>query len=230
MTAEQCIGALADAAVNKGWAEAEDRDYYVNLLLEIMQMDAPGEGEACDPLDAALELTQSAAENGLFKDTLDSRERFCARLLGAVTPHPSRVRETFRKLFYEKGVVSATDWFYTLCRDNDYIRTRQIKQNMRFMHASPCGELEITINLSKPEKDPRDIAVERRKKQSGYPLCLLCKENPGYAGRNSDILQGRTTASSRWRLTGNNGIPGSTHPTCITRSIVLCSVLYIRPC
>jgi UDPglucose--hexose-1-phosphate uridylyltransferase len=182
MTAAGYVSALADAAVLNGWADRRDRAYLVNLLLEIMKLDAPGEGEPCQALDAALALTADAAQRGLVRDTPDARERFCARLLGAVTPPPACVRRTFREK-YNISAMEATDWFYALCRDNDYIRTRQIAQNVRFEQAAACGALEITINLSKPEKDPRDIAEERRRKQAGYPLCLLCKENPGYHGR-----------------------------------------------
>ena len=183
------LHALLDYAEDKGLIEAEDRAYTLNRLLEIFAMDAP-EGErsprvpspetATPILD---ELAELAAARELFPDSGEQRDLFTAKLMGVLTPHPAQVRERFERLRAEFGPKAATDDFYKLCRDVDYIRVDRIAKNVGFTHDSPCGELEITINLSKPEKDPRDIAAQRSAKQTGYPRCMLCVENPGYAGR-----------------------------------------------
>ena len=103
--------------------------------------------------------------------------------MGALTPSPAEVRARFDRLYRGQGPEAATEDFYQLCRAADYIRVDRIAKNARFFEDTPCGKLEITINLSKPEKDPRDIAAQRAAKQTGYPKCMLCPENPGYAGR-----------------------------------------------
>ena len=163
----------------------EDRAYTQNLLLDALHLDAPAEGELTggDIPDCLGELAEWAARAGVIADTNDEKDRIIARLAGAFTPHPAVVRKTFYELLNGQGAEAAVHWFYQLCRDIDYIRVKRIAQNIQYNAPSPCGELEITINLSKPEKDPRDIAAARTAPKSGYPLCMLCKENPGYAGR-----------------------------------------------
>ena len=180
---------LLDYAQDKRLIEPEDREYSLNRLLEIMNLDAPecerpARKEAPETATPILEpLLELAAARGLFPDSGEQRDLFSAKLMGALTPHPKMVRDRFNQLRREEGAAAATDSFYKLCRDVDYIRVDRIAKNVRFLHDSPCGELEITINLSKPEKDPRDIAAQRNAKQTGYPRCMLCVENPGYAGR-----------------------------------------------
>ena len=185
----ELIHALLDFAEDKQLIEAEDREYTLNRLLEIFQMDAPecarpvreaSPATATPILDPMLELAVAA---GVCPDSGEWRDLFSAKIMGALTAHPQMVRERFAKLYKENGPAAATDYFYKLCQDVDYIRVDRIAKNVRFFHDSPCGELEITINLSKPEKDPRDIAAQRNAKQTGYPKCMLCVENPGYAGR-----------------------------------------------
>lgn len=176
---------LLKLAMEKGLIAQEDAAYTQNLLLDALQLDAP-EGETVMGADIALtleKLTENAVERGVCEDTLDARDRFAARLAGCVTPHPARVRDMFAMLEKNVNPLAATAWFYQMCRDVDYIKVHRIAQNIQYKIDSPCGELEITYNLSKPEKDPRDIAKARLAKQSGYPACMLCKENPGYAGR-----------------------------------------------
>lgn len=181
--------ALLDFAEANQLIEREDRSYTLNRLLEIFQMDAP---EAAQPQSAPVPETATpilepmldlAAERALFSDSGEQRDLFSAKIMGVLTPHPQAVRARFAHLYAEAGSRAATDYFYKLCRDVDYIRVDRIAKNVGFTHASPCGALEITINLSKPEKDPRDIAAQRNAKQTGYPRCMLCPENPGYAGR-----------------------------------------------
>ena len=184
----ELLHALLDFAEDKQLIEAEDREYSLNRLLEIFQMDAP-EGERPDrrPSDATAtvilnELAFLAASKELFPDSGEQRDLFTAKVMGVLTPHPQTVREHFMALYAEKP-KAATDYFYNMCRAADYIRVDRIAKNVRFFHDTSVGELEITINLSKPEKDPRDIAAQRNMKQAGYPKCMLCIENPGYAGR-----------------------------------------------
>ncbi len=180
---------LLDFAEDKKLIEAEDREYSLNRLMEILMMDAP-EGErparretpetATAILDGIMDL---AAANGVFPDSGEQRDLFSAKLMGALTPHPLTVRERFFALRDKQGPEAATTYFYDLCRHADYIRVDRIAKNVRFFRDTDCGELEVTINLSKPEKDPRDIAAQRNAKATGYPRCMLCVENPGYAGR-----------------------------------------------
>ena len=189
VTATENMNRLVDFAVEKGWVEPVDRAYVMNRLLEIMQMDAPEEIEyapcaAPQTATAYLEaLCAIACERGVIEDSGERRDLFSAKLMGALTPSPAEVRQRFDRLYREQGPQAATEDFYRMCRDVDYIRVDRIARNARFFEDTPCGRLEITINLSKPEKDPRDIAAQRNAKQAGYPKCMLCVENPGYAGR-----------------------------------------------
>ena len=188
-TATESIYRLVDFAIAKRLVAPIDRSYTVNRLLEIMQMDAPEAVEyvpeaAPETATACLEaLCDRAVEAGILQDSGERRDLFSGRLMGAVTPHPAMVREKFSLLNSTLGPRKAAGWFYQLCRDVDYIKVDRIAKNARFFQDTPAGKLEITINLSKPEKDPRDIAAQRSMKQTAYPRCMLCVENPGYAGR-----------------------------------------------
>ena len=188
-SATESIYRLADFALEKGLIAPIDRCYTVNRLLEIMGMDAPEDIEyapAAAPETATRfleDLCDRAAAAGIIQDSGERRDLFSAKLMGALTPHPAMVREKFNLLNERLGPRKATGWFYQLCRDVDYIKVDRIAKNARFFADSPAGKLEITINLSKPEKDPRDIAAQRNMKQTAYPKCMLCVENPGYAGR-----------------------------------------------
>ena len=175
---------FVDGAVKANLVLAEDRAYTINRLLDTLQCDAPemAEGDFA-LLDLAERMTALAAEKGLINDSLEEKERFSARLFGVITAEPAAIRQRFDRLARDLSIEDATSWFYALCKQNDYIRTRHIAQNMLFYADSPVGQLEITINLSKPEKDPRDIAAALKAKSVSYPKCMLCIENPGYAGR-----------------------------------------------
>ncbi len=174
---------FADAAVAAELVDREDRDFAVNNLLSIMALDAPEEPAGdLNLLDAADVLYADALARGLTAPGSDARDRFIARLFGAVTPAPAVVRGKFASLA-ATDAVAATDWFYRMCRDADYIRTREIARNVLYESDTPAGRLEITINLSKPEKDPKDIAAALTQKSVSYPKCQLCAQNPGYAGR-----------------------------------------------
>ena len=182
-TPAQNVHLFCQAAVQLGLVAEEEQDFVQNALLDLFRLEASEEAASLLPIHKlSEELVIYAVSQGLCEDSAESRERFEARLYGLVTQSPRLIRQGFEALYQQKP-EQATDWFYKLCKNNDYIRTRQIALNQRFSADSASGKLEITINLSKPEKDPRDIAAARNQPSQGYPRCLLCKENPGYAGR-----------------------------------------------
>ena len=122
------------------------------------------------------------AKKKLCGETVTERDLFDTRLMDALMPRPSEVIRKFREL-YRESPGRATDYFYTLSQDSDYIRRYRIRKDIRWKTETEYGDLDITINLSKPEKDPKAIAAAGRARASGYPKCLLCRENVGYAGR-----------------------------------------------
>ena len=171
------IDSLACYAMNHDLARPEDWTWLVNRLLEAMALDdyTPWEGPVLTDLQEILEgLLNDAVQRGLCEDNITARDLFDTR--------PREVRETFRRK-YEESPEAATDWYYGFSRDTDYIRTYRIRKDLRWTYDSEYGPLDITINLSKPEKDPRAIAAAKNAPQSGYPKCQLCAENEGYAGR-----------------------------------------------
>ena len=179
---------LVDFAVAKGLISPIDRPYCLNRLLEVMQLSAPEKIDyqpeeipetATRYLDT---LAECACKLGIIGQSGENKDLFRTKAMGVLTPSPAEVRSEFGKR-YADAPEKATEWFYQMCRDSDYIKVDRIAKNQRFFEESPCGKLEITINLSKPEKDPRDIAAQRAMPQTGYPKCMLCVENPGYAGR-----------------------------------------------
>jgi len=127
-------------------------------------------------------LLDYAVAQGLCQDSVEARDKTVARLFGAIMPSPRDVRQQFAKLLHKEGSQAAISWVYGLCRDNDYIRTERIAQNIVYPAMTPAGELTVTINLSKPEKDPWDIAAAHHQAAVSYPKCMLCRENPGYVG------------------------------------------------
>lgn len=170
-----------------------DRVYATNRLLEILcldEYDEPSEEYENVDLESTLaELLDYACEKGLCENSVVYRDLFDTKLMGALTPRPSEVELEFFTL-YDRSPKEATDYFYKFSQDTDYIRRYRIKKDVRWLAPTQYGELDITINLSKPEKDPKAIAAAKNAKQSGYPKCLLCYENVGYAGRvNSPARQ-----------------------------------------
>ena len=179
------IRGLLDYAEERGLIERGDRTYCFNRLLEMLKLDAPdGEGETLSAeLPVLLQvLTDSAVERGLIADGIVSRDLYDSLLMDAVTPWPHEVRLCFAEK-YSESPRAATDWFYDFSRDTNYIRRDRIARDRRWIFESAYGPLDITINLSKPEKDPRAIAAARQLPQTDYPKCQLCAENEGYAGR-----------------------------------------------
>ena len=176
---------LVSYAEQTGLIEACDRPWAINRVLEVMQLDSIEEVCTLQELDLATileRLTQNAVERGICADDQVSRDLFDTKLMGALTPAPHEVRTKFAAL-YKEDPVSATDWFYKFSQDTNYIRRDRIAKDKKWTYESEYGTLDITINLSKPEKDPKAIAAAKLAPQSGYPKCQLCAENEGYAGR-----------------------------------------------
>ena len=185
MKIETCIDSLISYAMNTGLAEPPGHPGVVNRLVELLHLDAyePSDGLQAENLEEILqELLDYACKKGLCDDNITARDLFDTRIMGALTPMPREVRSRFATL-YEKSPKEATDWFYRFSQDTDYIRRYRIQKDVRWKTATEYGDLDITINLSKPEKDPKAIAAAKAAPQSGYPKCLLCPENEGYAGR-----------------------------------------------
>jgi UDPglucose--hexose-1-phosphate uridylyltransferase len=179
------IDELIEYGARTGLLPEGERTYARNLLLDVLGEDAyvPSEPFAPRPLaDILAELTDEAVKKGLAGDTAESRDIFDTRLMNCLTPRPAEVR----RAFFEKHAVSpeaASDWFYKFSQDTNYIRRDRISRDRKWIYSCEYGDLDITINLSKPEKDPRDIAAALSSGASGYPACALCAENEGYAGR-----------------------------------------------
>ena len=182
---DQAIKDLVGYAVRTGLIEESDRTWAANALLEAMRLDSweePQETQERPLEDILRELLDDAAARGLIHDDVTSRDLFDTELMGRLTPRPSQVIQDFFRR-YQASPKEATDWLYRFSQDTDYIRRYRIARDVKWQAATAYGELDITINLSKPEKDPRAIAAAKAAPQSGYPKCLLCKENEGYAGR-----------------------------------------------
>nr|WP_238162456.1 UDP-glucose--hexose-1-phosphate uridylyltransferase [Cohnella sp. AR92] len=186
------IERLVEFALANGMIAPHDKEYAINSLLDLFNLSEPAEteepSEASElpdgPMPILEPLLDAAFELGLIpENTTTYRDLFDARIMGLLMPRPSETNAIFRQLAESKGISEATDWFYKLSVDSNYIRMDRIRKNGYWRHATEYGELEITINLSKPEKDPKEIALLKTLPQSNYPKCLLCKENVGYAGR-----------------------------------------------
>ncbi len=166
---------------------ADDRIYAANSMIHVLkrdEYDPPEEIYTDIDLEAVLkEITDYAVENGLIEDSIVYRDLFDTEIMGCLTPRPSEVIAKFRQIYREKSPVDATDFYYKFSCDTDYIRRYRIAKDVKWTSETEYGTLDITINLSKPEKDPKAIAAALNAKQSAYPKCQLCEENVGYAGR-----------------------------------------------
>ena len=185
MKIETCIDSLVSYAMNCGLAEPVDHQVLVNRLLDLLRIDSyePSEEPLSEDLEEILAgILDYAVEKGLCDDGITARDIFDTRIMGAITPMPREVIGIFRYLYLENP-EAATDWYYKFSCDTDYIRRYRIAKDMRWKYASEYGEMDITINLSKPEKDPKAIAAAKNAPQTAYPKCQLCVENEGYAGR-----------------------------------------------
>lgn len=185
------ISALAQYAVDRGLIEENERIYSINMLLDVLKLD---EYNPCDDEDKVIALSSDleailqfiddyAYDRGLFEEnSVVYRDLFDTRVMNCFVRRPSEVI----RIFNEKYAVSpkeATDFYYEYSKNSDYIRTYRIAKDIKWVYESEYGDIDITINMSKPEKDPKAIAAARNAKQSSYPKCLLCVENEGYAGR-----------------------------------------------
>lgn len=182
------IKKLVTYGLETGLITEEDRIFTTNELLELLNLDEyeePEETYTDVDLESTLaEILDYACENGLLEDSIVYRDLFDTRIMGLLTPRPHEVIRTFQNL-YAKSPKEATDAYYKFSQDTDYIRRYRIARDRKWVTSTPYGELDITINLSKPEKDPKAIAAAKAAKQSGYPKCQLCMENIGYRGRTN---------------------------------------------
>ena len=179
------IAALAAYGLKTGLITADDRIFAINSILAALGLDDYEEPENIP--DMELEeilkgLLDFACSKNIIPDSIAYRDLFDTKLMACLTPRPSEVIAKF-KADYAVSPVTATDNYYKLSRDTNYIRRYRIAKDIKWKTETEYGELDITINLSKPEKDPKAIAAAKNAKQSGYPKCLLCPENVGYAGR-----------------------------------------------
>lgn len=181
------IDRLVSYGLKTGLIEEEDRICTTNRLLELLGLEdyepTGTEAEVSELEDILKNLLDYACEKGIVpENSVAYRDLFDTKLMSVMVSKPSEVTKKFFDL-YEKSPVEATDYYYKLSCDSDYIRRYRIARDMKWKSATEYGELDITVNLSKPEKDPKAIAAAKNAKQTGYPKCLLCAENVGYSGR-----------------------------------------------
>ena len=182
---ERYLDSLVEYAVRTGLAQEADRRVLTNRLLDILRLDdyTPSREPLMEELEPILSgILDFACERGLCEDNVTARDLYDTRLMGALTPLPHEVIAEFDRR-YAVSPREATDWYYRFSGDTDYIRRYRVARDIRWIYPSEYGDMDITINLSKPEKDPRVIAAAKNAPQSGYPKCQLCPENEGYAGR-----------------------------------------------
>ena len=190
---------LVEYGIVTGLVEPEDRVYTVNRLMELLEVDDIDDTVFADyekrtPMtqesaEAALEdileeMMAYAYDQGIMKEnSIVYKDLFDTKIMGCLVARPSEIRAKFKDLYENVSAQAATDYFYKQSCDSNYIRRQRIKKDQKWTTDTEYGTLDITINLSKPEKDPKAIAAAKNAKQSAYPKCQLCKENEGYAGR-----------------------------------------------
>ncbi|WP_346683428.1 UDP-glucose--hexose-1-phosphate uridylyltransferase [Anaerostipes butyraticus] len=187
MDLQKEITKLVQYGLDHELIQPEDKIYKINQYLEIFHLDEYEEpdisGEEIVLEDILKNLLDAAYDRYIIKSNdVVTRDLFDTRLMGVLVAKPSQIIKEFWE-HYEESPEAATNFFYKFSQDTDYIRRYRIKKDMRWKVDSPYGEIDITINLSKPEKDPKAIAAAKNAKQSAYPKCQLCMENEGYAGR-----------------------------------------------
>ena len=194
---QESVVKLVQYGLATGLVEKEDKRYTTNKILELLQMDAIEEeyvkqileSDGADQsvvgeLEGILgDICDYAYEHGLMEEnSVGYRDLFDTKVMSLLVDRPSNVIRRFWEL-YKEDPVKATDAHYKFSQDTDYIRRYRIAKDMKWVAPTEYGDLDITINLSKPEKDPKAIAAAKLAKQTSYPKCLLCMENEGYAGR-----------------------------------------------
>lgn len=199
MTVYESINSLVGYGLAVGLICEDDVVYTQNRLLEILGLDGfPTQEEAetipsvkvCQLEEILKNLLDYAAANGILEnDSVVYRDLFDTKLMSCLVARPSEIRARF-KMLYEKSPKEATDWYYRLSQDTDYIRRYRVCRDVKWQTKTEYGDMDITINLSKPEKDPKAIAAALTAPKGGYPQCLLCRENEGYAGRVNHPARG----------------------------------------
>ena len=184
MNINTAVKSLVKYAIKNEMIEKWDEIWAINTVCQALNMDS---FEDCEAENAELEdilasILDYAVENGLCEDSVVYRDLFDTKIMGLLTPKPSEVISKFHFL-YSRDKKAATDYYYKLCQDSDYIRRYRIKNDLKWITKTEYGDIDITINLSKPEKDPKAIAAALKMKTTSYPKCALCKENEGYMGR-----------------------------------------------
>lgn len=184
MNINTAVKSLVKYAIDNEMIEKWDEIWAINTVCQALNMDS---FEDCEAENAELEdilasILDYAVENGLCEDSVVYRDLFDTKIMGLLTPKPSEVISKFHFL-YSRDKKAATDYYYKLCQDSDYIRRYRIKNDLKWITKTEYGDIDITINLSKPEKDPKAIAAALKMKTTSYPKCALCKENEGYMGR-----------------------------------------------
>lgn len=182
----ESIKKLVQYGINTGLTPETERIYTTNLLLELFHEDNYEDPDcSLDSVvleDVLADLLNEAVSRGIIEDSIGYRDLFDTKIMNCLMPRPSQVQNEFWK-HYEASPEEATAYYYKLSQDSDYIRRYRIKKDMKWTVDTDYGTLDITINLSKPEKDPKAIAAAGKAKSSAYPKCQLCMENEGYAGR-----------------------------------------------
>lgn len=185
---DESIAKLVQYGLETELITQDETIYATNLLLDLFgkrEYEAPENVSSDINLEETLaELLDIAVEEGLVEDSIVYRDLFDTKIMNTLTPRPAQVIQTFWEK-YQESPQAATDYFYKFSQDTDYIRRYRLCKDMRWTVDSPYGVIDLSINLSKPEKDPKAIAAAKNAKQSGYPKCLLCMENVGYAGHVS---------------------------------------------
>ena len=184
---DKVISELVSYGMLNGLITEDDKVYVINRLLELFdKKDFVWSDEQVRPIHLILEdMMNYAIEQGIMEDdTITTKDLFDTKIMGLITPMPSQVREKFQRLYSESPKL-ATDYYYKFSQDTNYIRRDRIEKDEKWTTDTEYGQIDITINLSKPEKDPRDIAKAATAKKNEYPKCLLCEENEGYAGHIS---------------------------------------------
>ena len=179
----KAVQGLIDHSVRSCLITEDDVFVVRNMIMDILRL---SEWNSCGSMEGTVEeildcLTDYACENGIIENTAVQRDLFDTKIMGVVTPMPHEVKSKFRSL-YEISPKESTDWYYKFCKDLNYVRSDRIARDLKWTYESEYGTLDITINRSKPEKDPRDIAAAKKQKNSLYPKCQLCAENMGFSG------------------------------------------------
>ncbi len=201
---------LVEYAIHVGLVNPLDRVFFINRLMSALKVSAfepDGEPDTSRTLEEILgDLCDYAVENKVIPDNgVTGRDLFDTELMGILTPPPSAIIAKFNEL-YAESPEKATDYYYALSCNSDYIRTYRVKKDLKWLYEGKYGTLDITVNLSKPEKDPNAISAAKKQKQSGYPKCAICRENEGYSGsltqaaRQSHRIIPITMAGQDWFL------------------------------